>query len=365
VLLLLATACGPSRPVPPDHTTPTWDRAEPPAVRGYVAYRAADPPDIDGRLDDSSWVAAPWSEAFVDIEGSAGGSAPPQWETRFKIIWDEEHLYVGAALVDPHVWGTLTQRDTVIYYDNDFELFVDPDGDTHRYFELEINALGTVWDLFLARPYRDGGPADNGWDVRGLRSAVWVDGSINDARDEDRGWYVELAIPWVAFSDGGRTIVPPRDGDQWRMNFSRVQWETEVVEGGREYRKATTADGRPLPEHNWVWSPQYAVNMHLPELWGVVQFASGVPADSGVSLIPPMDATIRWLLRRVYYAQRAYHRANGRFADTLEELDFVLDPVLAPTLTLSATNGGYDLTSAIGEGGGVWHITHEGRAWKE
>jgi hypothetical protein len=342
---------------------PAWDRAEPPAVRGYVALQAAASPDIDGRLEDSAWSPAPWSESFVDIEGSSGDAAAPRWETRVKLIWDAQFLYLGAELVEPHVWGTLTQRDTVIYYDNDFELFVDPDGDTHRYFELEINALGTVWDLFLARPYRDGGPADNGWDIDGLRSAVWVDGTLNRADDHDRGWYVELAIPWASFSDDGRTPVPPRDGDQWRVNFSRVQWETEVVDGA--YRKKTTLEGRPLPEHNWVWSPQYAVNMHLPEMWGVVQFSSRTSVGGEVSFTtsPPMDASVRWLLRRGYYAQRDYHRTHGRYADTLEELSLALDPVLAPTLTLTQVPDGYDLRSTIGES--EWHITDDGRIWKQ
>ena len=59
----------------------------------------------------------------------------------------------------------MTERDSVIFRDNDFEVFIDPDGDTHAYYELEINALGTVWDLLLLKPYRDGGPAINGWDI--------------------------------------------------------------------------------------------------------------------------------------------------------------------------------------------------------
>ena len=65
-------------------------------------------------------------------------------------------------------------RDAVIYHDNDFEVFIDPDGDNHLYYELEINALGTEWDLLLVKPYRDGGPAVNAWDIQGLRTAVHV-----------------------------------------------------------------------------------------------------------------------------------------------------------------------------------------------
>jgi len=78
------------------------------------------------------------------------------------MLWDDTYFYVAAQLEEPDVWATLTQRDTVIFYDNDFEVFIDPDGDTHNYYELEVNAFGTLWDLMLLTPYRDGGPAIDG-----------------------------------------------------------------------------------------------------------------------------------------------------------------------------------------------------------
>ena len=88
------------------------------------------------------------------------------------MLWDDSRFYVSAMLEEPHVWGTLVERDSVIYHDNDFELFIDPDGDTHEYYELEINALGTEWDLLLVKPYRDGGPAVHEWDIAGLETRL-------------------------------------------------------------------------------------------------------------------------------------------------------------------------------------------------
>lgn len=29
-----------------------------------------------------------------------------------------------------------------------------------------------------------------------------------------------------------------------------------------------------LPEDNWVWSSQNVINMHLPEMWGFIQFSN-------------------------------------------------------------------------------------------
>ena len=165
----------------------------PPAPQQYACLRAGQPPVIDGQLDDPVWATAPWTRTFVDIEGDA--KPLPPLGTRAKLLWDDRFFYVAAILEEPHVWATLTERDSVIFQDNDFEVFIDPDGDTHEYYELEINARGTVWDLFLVRPYRDGGPALHGWDIAGLKSAVVVDGTLNDATDRDRDWSVEIAMP--------------------------------------------------------------------------------------------------------------------------------------------------------------------------
>jgi Carbohydrate family 9 binding domain-like len=232
--------------------------------RHYLAHRAAVAPRIDGVLDDPTWQAAPWSEPFVDIEGDH--RAPPRFRTRVKLLWDDSALYVGAALEEPNVWASITQRDAVIFHDNDFELFLDPDGDARDYGELEINALNTVWDLFLALPYRDGGHADDSWNIIGLRSAVHIQGTLNHPTDVDSGWTVELALPWQALARLTHTGAPPRPGATWRINFSRVEWRTDVEAGA--YRKLPG-----VPEDNWVWSPQGMIDMHQPERWGVVELA--------------------------------------------------------------------------------------------
>ena len=109
--------------------------------RHYVAYRAAAAITMDGRLDEPAWAAAPWTDPFVDIEGDRRPA--PRFRTRAKMLWDERCFYVAAEMEEPDVWGTITERDAVIFHDNDFEIFIDPDGDTHDYYELEVNALGT------------------------------------------------------------------------------------------------------------------------------------------------------------------------------------------------------------------------------
>ncbi len=289
--------------------------------RAYACPRLTTPPVIDGRVDEDAWSAAPWSEPFVDIQGPL--APEPRLRTRVRMGWNATHFYVAARLDEPHVWGTLVERDAVIYHDNDFEVFIDPDGDNHLYGELEINALGTVWDLLLARPYRDGGPAVDAWDIAGLRSAVAVDGTLNNPRDTDRGWCVELAIPWRVLGAIAGRACPPEIGDIWRVNFSRVEWRAEVADGA--YRKVVdAATGRALPEDNWVWSPQGLIAMHCPEMWGEVMFTDGPPADAAREVAAsPAHARLAMAsgLMPLYYRQQARREADGAYAASLAGLD--------------------------------------------
>src|SRR6185436_5547504 len=159
----------------------------------------------------------------------------PRFRTRVKMLWDDQFFYVTADMEEPHLWATLTNHDAVIFHDPDFEVFIDPDGDGHDYYEFEINALNTGWDLLLKKPYKNGGPALNSWEIPGLKTAVNVRGTINNPADRDEGWSVEMAFPWKALAEFAHRPTPPHDGDQWRVNFSRVEWLIEVVEG--KYQK--------------------------------------------------------------------------------------------------------------------------------
>jgi hypothetical protein len=301
--------------------------------KSYLCCRVNAPPAIDGRLDENAWKSAPWSDDFVDIQGSL--KPLPRYRTRMKMLWDDSYLYIGADLEEPHVRAALTKHDTVIFYDNDFEVFIDPNGDNHEYYELEMNALNTTWDLFLNIPYKDGGTPDDGWEISGLITAVYVNGTLNDPSDLDRGWSVELALPWRALQRNAYRPCPPREGDAWRINFSRVEWDTDIVDG--RYR---TVPGRP--ENNWVWSPQWVIDMHWPELWGYLQFTN----DTAGQRLPATDSTLaaRTVLMKVYYAQRRFRETHGRWGSTLEEIGYAGDtpPGAAKRPSLRLTPEGYE-----------------------
>jgi hypothetical protein len=229
----------------------------------YAAPKAAKSLKIDGKIDEAEWAAAPWTREFQDIEGSA--KPKPRFRTRAKMMWDDDYFYIAAELEEPHIWATYDKHDMVIFHENDFEVFLDPDADTLHYFEFEMNALNTGWDLYLDKPYRFKGKADNGWEMPGLKTAVHLKGTLNNPKDKDEGWTLEIAIPWKTLNRGPRPAVAPKPGEEWKVNFSRVEWVTDVVDGKYVKRKG-------LKEDNWVWSPQGVINMHVPEKWGVVKF---------------------------------------------------------------------------------------------
>ena len=335
--------------------------ALPYAPRQYVCYRAPAPLTVDGRLVERAWTAIPWSDAFVDIEG---GTRPlPRFRTRARMLWDDGFLYVAVELEEPDLWATLTDRDSVIFNDNDIEVFIDADGDTHTYAEFEVNARGTVWDLMLVRPYRDGGPAINAWDATGLKSAVSLRGTLNRPGDRDDGWTLEMAIPWRVLRETAPGKRPPRPGDHWRVNFSRVEWRLDAS-GGRYQKRVDPGIGRPVAADNWVWSPQGVVDMHMPERWGLVQF-SGLDAGAGTeAFVEDANDRVKWALRRLYYRQREFRAAHGRYAAAVGDLEG--PPVTVEGLDfkprLQATSDTYQL-DAPGFGGWLAHLQHDGRVW--
>lgn len=247
--------------------------------RSYEARRTAAAIEIDGKLDEAAWRLARWTSDFVDIRG--GDRPAPPLRTRAKLLWDDRALYVAAELEEPHLWATLTEADDIVWRDDDFEVFLDPDGDGLDYFEVEINAYGTVLDLFLERPYDEGGSAEIEWDLEGMRTAVNLQGTLNDPADRDEGWTVEMAVPWAGLSPpsaaqdpgaAGKRPALPEVGEVWRANFSRVDWPLLVRDDGY-VKERELVDWSDHPEENWVWSPQGQINMHAPETWGFLRFA--------------------------------------------------------------------------------------------
>lgn len=346
--LLAASASVQARQTPVEFGTPY--PFDPPR---YVCYRAPQEVTIDGNIDTPEWADVPWTSDFVDIEGTRR-PVTPRHRCRAKLMWDDRYLYIAAEMIEPNLWATLTERESVIFQDNDFEVFLDVTGSTHHYMEFEVNALGTEWDLMLTRPYRDGGAPLNAWNMNGMRSAVKLYGTLNDPSDTDEKWTFEMAIPIHTLLEvryGKRGIEA---GEQWRLNFSRVQWLLDVVDGA--YVK------RPnLPEDNWVWAPSGKISIHEPEYWGFLQFSTVTAGKGETPFVWNRNEEVKWALRQLYFRQREFRSATGRWASTPKELkasDIEIEG-LAFRPTVYVAGDSYRIV-APGFDGTSWYIDQQG-----
>jgi len=333
----------------------------------YICYKVEKPIEVDGNIEKEQWQKAEWTDYFVDIEGDI--QPKPYYKTRVKMLWDDSYLYFAAELEEEHIWATLTERESIIFHDNDFEIFIDPDGDTHNYYEFEVNAFGTIWDLMLIKPYRDGGPYVVGWDIRGIKVGVSIDGTINNPKDKDRRWTVEVAMPWEILKECAPGREVPKAYDQWRINFSRVEWDVDIIDGKYVKRKDPKT-GKNFPEHNWVWSPQGLINMHYPEMWGFVQFSDKIVGTGKDEFVMNKEEYVKFALRKLYYRQWNYFVRFGKFSNNLEdlykndikELDFIpeykFDPIIETTSSL------FEIKAKSFNGNFIWHIMNDGKVWK-
>jgi len=327
----------------------------------YICYKAPSNIVVDGKLSPGEWDAIPWTDEFVDIEGDK--RPKPHFSTRAKMAYNDEGMFFAVWMEEPHVWGNITEHDEVIYHDNDFEIFLNPTNDTHDYMEYEVNALGTTWDLYLNKPYRDRFVTVlNGWEFLGMKSAVYVDGTLNNPNDTDKGWSVEVFIPWESMLQVMRGKEKPEAGEHIRVNFSRVEWTTKVENG--KYVKIPIEGENSIREYNWVWAPTGIINIHLPEYWGFVQFSDKVAGTGEDIFTKSPDEDIKWALRNLYYRQNQYLEAFGKYATHINELkpEEVCSPEQVNQLKLATTFSMYEMTLPSPTGK-LWHISDDGRVW--
>ena len=282
---------------------------------------------VDGKLNDPAWEEVDWSEHFVDISLDQ----TPRLMTRAKVRWSNKWLYVAAELEEHQIWANIShtchcqddQSDQVIFHDNDFEIFINPDGSNHNYKEFEINAVNQTWDLLLNKPYGDGGYENSsrvfgsaGFDMQPplvCGTDIQPGEALNNPRVAGKHWTVEVALPMEKLLEGSLSASSPQHGDFWRINFSRVEWPVLV------WRDQYVKDPAHPHEDNWVWSAQGEIDMHLPERWGFLQFSRLPPGED--TLVRNNEWTVRQVSMAVYYAEHAFAADHaGAFTDNVQEL---------------------------------------------
>jgi hypothetical protein len=335
---------------------PHWDLYP----RTYVVPKTTFPllDHLDGDLTKAVWKDAPFSDSFDDIRGQddAPSNERPntQCRTRFKAVWDETHLYIGALLEsDFETQAHFTERNAPIFQkDSDFEVFTDVFGSCHDYKELEVNAINTPWNLMLNKPYDDGGVEHSGriakpgdalyYDVKRQKTATrLLHGKLNDP-NHPATWSIEVALSYqdlLAHVEGKERFLP-KIGTMLRINFSRVEKQGSI---------------------NWTWQPQIVwdpyrrrysgyVAMHMPDSWGYFVFAEPSTIGNGgheePTILLPKDPAWpgRLAAMNIYYAQRVYFQQNGgKYASTISDLSGFLDETIVQPFDIDIipTQDGY------------------------
>jgi Carbohydrate family 9 binding domain-like len=255
-------------------------------IAHYTAYHVGEPIRIDGKLNEAAWQQAPLSPRFVDIITGQ----PTIHANHAQVLWDDTNLYVAFRCEEPFLHAKFTTNNSPIYYDNDEEVFI---AGRDAYYEFEINGFNTTYEAFFiwddayekdgyaqspefARtnmiPFngvgftnhpRGGRLGNFNWHFPGKQTAVFLDGTVNDDSDRDRGWTVELAFPWAGMKGLTRAdgrALPPKDGDIWRMDFSRFN----------SYKEAPPAKD----SGGWFWTRHGVWDSHIPELFAYIKFST-------------------------------------------------------------------------------------------
>lgn len=202
---------------------------------------------VDGKLDEAAWSKAPSTGAFVETMN--GGKASVKTEA--KVAWDESNIYLAFAMEDSDVWSSLKGRDDKLWTQEAVEIFIDANGDKKDYVELQVNPNGAIFDSYLAG-YRKN---DNTWNST-MKVAVNVDGTVNKRGDTDKGWTVEMAIPWEDTKGRSKAEMtfPPKVGDVWRVNLFRMDMPSKK------------------PQQASAWSPPLVGDFHKLDRFGDLVF---------------------------------------------------------------------------------------------
>ena len=332
--------------------------------KGYVCYRVADSVNVDGILNEKSWKDAPQTDSFVDISGC--GFPVPRFATKVKMLWDDNYLYVSAHMEEPDLWANIRTRDAVIYYDNDFEVFIDPVGDGHNYFEIETNTLGYVFDLEIEKPYRS--PLNTfvqfQWNCPGLKIATHWDGKINDPDGKDKSWSVEMAIPRKAIASGFADFL--KEGSWLRIDFSRVEWHTKINKNGN-YDRQKDDSGKYLKEDNWVWTPTGKVAMHMPERWGYVYLSPIISGNATETFKYPDYQPVQRFLWMLFYAQTDQFENNKSYYNNISDFNLgKKDLEMLPagySMSVESTSYTFEIIVSSKDGE-QWVIDESGRCFK-
>jgi hypothetical protein len=173
-----------------------------PEKRQYKAIKITNPPVINGNLDDDAWKEGTWTGGFTQWDPYNG--RPASQNTEFKILFDENNLYVAVKAYDTNpdsIVKRLTRRDQI---DGDMVAVIfDSYHDLRTGFWFGVSAGGVKNDEMMTN---DGNNEDQSWDPN-----WWVKTSVND-----KGMFAEMKIPF------SQLRFDKNSGEVWGLEVIRI-----------------------------------------------------------------------------------------------------------------------------------------------
>ena len=218
----------------------TLSAQTPPATASRARYqvkRATSRIQVDGKLDDKAWQVADAIELIFPWDSQTGAKQ----KTTVRLLWDDQNLYIGYDCEDADITAQFTERDDPTYRDDAVEAFLNPrPSQTDVYFGLEMNARAVLYDYVSIKSAQY---VLKRFNLQGVQLATSIDGTLNVRGDKDKGWTLEVAIPWANFEE---LAARPGVGAIWTATFNR--WDG--VEPDRRLSMwVDPQDRRPSPHH--------------------------------------------------------------------------------------------------------------------
>lgn len=205
---------------------------------------------IDGKADEPAWGKAQVIDQF-GLPWLGDEARPPKTATKARLLWDRDYVYFFAEMQDSDIYADVTEHDGMTWDNDVFELFFKPKDDQPGYYEFQVNAAGTIMDMFLPRRGSGGYRRFKSDGVFHIDAKVSLAGTLNRWEDQDTGWSVEGRIAWKDFQrTGGR----PAEDDRWKFALCRYDYSVEFE--GPELSTCAPLKSRPASFHN---HEEYAV----------------------------------------------------------------------------------------------------------
>jgi hypothetical protein len=204
---------------------------------------------IDGDLGESAWRDA--QEVTLRDNRTGENVEDEKIITTVKTCYDAENLYISFVCNDPDIWGNFQERDDHLWTEEAVEVFIDTDTEPTTYIEIEVSPQNVLFDSYIIQPQEIDVDETAKFELPGMKTAVTVDGTLNQREDVDRRWTVEIAIPFRDMVEDFQGIVPGET--EWRINFYRINRDRDAARFGH------------------AWSPT-GTHFHNPGAFGYLVF---------------------------------------------------------------------------------------------